>query len=508
MQILVTSDGRYRPCSKHQDYISDNGRVLSVAQGDTFQDAWTSDYMDDIREHFLTDKKFAGCRECWRMQDMGLRSMRYDSIQYDGSTETQINAPIRPTRIEINASNVCNLKCRICYPNASTKWIKEANDLYGQTEKTYRNLTLDNLEMVREWSSSLEEVCFFGGEPLLSEDNLALMDHFILSGNAKRIALLFNTNGTVFTEELIDRLSHFRKVRMYFSIDDIGERFEYQRSGANWKEVEKNIERAYQLGHVKSPTNIEFRVCCTVSVMNVYYFPEFFSYFKEKFPQLQIFWNFLFDPWQLSIQLLPNDVKETIIARLEHLDPDFEMCEEDTKTICELVEFIRNPIDRSFEGFFEYINRHDVYRKESFATTFPELWSEISTYKPVDLVMGKYQREDEIIAQIRARADQYPFYSEFEELRRAQRSSFSSADIGLIIAGLQEISKTLDQHSEMEHKLNTIHHWNEGRVISENIVSDAIKMGLFKFYLAIKPLTNEEFELVMRRKYALGQPVS
>ncbi|MCB9204917.1 MAG: twitch domain-containing radical SAM protein [Flavobacteriales bacterium] len=382
MQILLTSDGRYRPCSKHQDYITHQGRELSIHHGDDMQDAWTSDYMQDIRQHFLENRQFEGCRECWRMQRMGLRSMRYDSYQY-GTSENQVSEPITPTRIEINASNICNLRCRICYPNASSKWIKEHGELYGSNEKVYRNLPLPNLEQVKGWTQSLEEVCFFGGEPLLSEENMELLDHFISSGNAERMSLLFNTNGTVFSEEIIERLRPFKRVRMYFSVDDIGDRFEYQRKGANWDEVAKNIEKAYRLSRSPEGQNIDFKICCTVSILNIYYFPEFFDYFGKNFPGLRIFWNLLFDPWRLNVQILPRSVKLIISDRLKtHVKSTYTMSEPETKTIEELVTFMNEDVGKPFDEFFWYVNRHDTYRDESFRIVFDEFYQVIKEYQP------------------------------------------------------------------------------------------------------------------------------
>jgi len=385
MQILLTSDGKYRPCSKHQDYVTHQGREMSIQNGDSLQDAWTSDYMQNIRQHFLENKQFEGCRECWRMQEMGLRSMRYDSYQY-GTSEQQVTQSLRPTRIEINASNVCNLKCRICYPNASSKWIKEHGELYGSNETVYRNLPLPNLEQVKQWGDSLEEVCFFGGEPLLSDENMELLDYFISTGNAGRMSLLFNTNGTVFNNEITDRLKHFKKVRMYFSVDDIEERFEYQRKGANWDEVAANIGKAYRLSRSPEGQNIDFKICCTVSIFNIYYFPEFFDWFGKNYPGLRIFWNLLFDPWRLNVQILPKPIKALITERLQkHVKSTYTMSEEETKTIEELVTFLNENVEKPFEEFFKYVNRHDTFRQESYPTVFPEFYQLIKENEPEEL---------------------------------------------------------------------------------------------------------------------------
>lgn len=418
MQILMTSDGKYRPCSKHQDYITHNGRELNIQHGDTLQDAWSSDYMEDIRKHFLENEQFKGCRECWRMQKMGLRSMRFDSYQYE-TPEEQVQNPIQPTRIEINASNICNLKCRICYPNASSKWIKEHGELYGSTEVVYRNLNLNNLNQVKQWADSLEEVCFFGGEPLLSDENLNLLDYFIASGYSSKMSLLFNTNGTVFSAEIADRLSRFKRVRMYYSVDDIGSRFEYQRKGAVWNDVADNIQQAYSLSRSSEGTNIDFKICCTVSIFNIYYFPEYFKWFGERFPGLRIFWNLLFDPWRLNVQILPKPVKTLIINRLEnHVKSTYAMSESETKTIQELVTFLNEDVDKPFQEFFYYVNRHDTYRSESFPSVFKEFWEVIEPFAPDDLKMGLYTKKDVLLQCESASKDSLKTPEAYAELER------------------------------------------------------------------------------------------
>lgn len=392
MQILLTSDGKYRPCSKHQDYITHNGEVLTTKDA-SIEEAWNSDYMQNIRQSFMDNKQFEGCSECWRMQDMGLRSMRYDSFQYS-TPDSQVLNPVNPSRIEINASNVCNLKCRICYPNASNKWIKEYDELYGVEEKVYYNLDAQNIAEIKSWAGNLEELCFFGGEPLMSKENLGLLDFLIAENLAPNISILFNTNGTIYNSSIESKLKHFKFVRMYFSIDDIGERFEYQRKGAKWDHVSRNIEAAYNFCKTEEGKNIEFKICTTVSSFNIYYFPEFFAYFNEHFPGLKVFWNLLFDPWRLSVQVLPKEIKEVIEDRLRnYVHITYEMTEADTKTIEELITFLHIDVDKPFNEFFRYVNRHDVYRKESFEQTFPEFYALIKEYKSKALKMGEYEFE-------------------------------------------------------------------------------------------------------------------
>ncbi|MCF8465135.1 MAG: hypothetical protein K9G41_09850, partial [Flavobacteriales bacterium] len=129
--------------------------------------------------------------------------------------------------------------------------------------------------------------------------------------------------------------------------------------------------------------NIDFKICCTVSIFNIYYFPEFFDWFGKNFPGLRIFWNLLFDPWRLNVQILPKPVKAIITERLrKHVTSTYTMSEEETKTIEELVTFLNESVDKPFEEFFRYVNRHDTFRQESFPAVFPEFYELIKGNEP------------------------------------------------------------------------------------------------------------------------------
>jgi MoaA/NifB/PqqE/SkfB family radical SAM enzyme len=508
MQILMTSEGKFRPCSKHVDHISHKGKVLNTKTA-TLETAWHSDYMEEMRKQFLENKQFPGCGECWRQQNMGLRSMRYDSYQYN-VPETQVNNPITPLRVELNSSNVCNLKCRICYPTASSKWINEAKKLYGWKERIHENLKNENFEIVKSWAKNLEELCFFGGEPLMSIDNIEFLKFLIKVGLSKDISLLFNTNGTVFSDEIEDILRSFKRTRMYFSIDDIEERFEYQRKGAEWAEVVQNIERAYQFSNSLTDRRVEFKICCTVSSMNIFYMPEFFSFFDKNFPSLKIFWNFIFDPWELSIQLLPKEIKKIITNRLNtNIQPSFEMTEDDTRTIEELTTFLNHDIDMPFDGFFEYVNRHDVYRKESFPNVFFEFWQHIKSFKPDNIDMGIYSTDDEKQMSIINNTSKNIKIEAFELLRyewesyKLKNSDNNYADALRIISdALNELDKILSGNQKANNNVETMMKLIENKKVGpDSILEDIFVFGIYKFYKSLSEFNEDEATKLLMRKY-------
>ncbi|MBL7777708.1 MAG: twitch domain-containing radical SAM protein [Chitinophagales bacterium] len=382
-QVLMTAGGKYMPCSKHEAFITHQGRVLT-SDKDSIEDAWNSDYMRDLRDSFLNNgKHFAGCNECWREQAMGLRPMRYDSYGYNVS-EKQVQKPLMPMRVEINASNICNLRCRICMPTASHRWIPEAKKLYNWNEETHFNMTPQNIEAIKSWVPNFTQIGFFGGEPLMSHENIDLMRHCVETGHSKHISILLNTNGTVYSDEIVQLFLQFQKVFINFSIDDIGERFEYQRSGAKWDEVVQNMKSYLKHGGHTDADVIEAKICCSVTNMNIWYFPEYFQFMNEHFPGMPVYWNLVYAPHEFSLEILPDQVKEKIRERLRnYVKTSYQPTREKTKTVEDLIIFLENKIDKDFGSFFKKIKQHDEYRQEDFAKVFPEWWEVIKEYEMV-----------------------------------------------------------------------------------------------------------------------------
>jgi hypothetical protein len=59
-------------------------------------------------------------------------------------------------------------------------------------------------------------------------------------------------------------------VKISFSIDDIEDRFEYQRNGANWAQVNVNIRKYC----AKISDKFTIDIFPTINIQNVYYLPE------------------------------------------------------------------------------------------------------------------------------------------------------------------------------------------------------------------------------------------
>ena len=67
-------------------------------------------------------------------------------------------------------------------------------------------------------------------------------------------------------QEIFDLWSHFKRVEVAFSIDDVGEQFEYQRHPAKWIEVNQNLAKFKE----RQTDNMEFQICSTINIFNIF----------------------------------------------------------------------------------------------------------------------------------------------------------------------------------------------------------------------------------------------
>jgi MoaA/NifB/PqqE/SkfB family radical SAM enzyme len=166
---------------------------------------------------------------------------------------------------------------------------------------------------IEQVSEDIQYIEFTGGEPFMIQEHFELLQGLVDRNLAQNIEIHYNTNGTQYPEQAPAIWQHFRHVEIAFSIDDVGARFEYQRTGAVWAEVEANIERFQQLRAQYS--NITLQVCSTVNVFNVLYLPELAKWnYAQGFDY--VYWNMMHEAYYFSIATLPERAKRDIITQL------------------------------------------------------------------------------------------------------------------------------------------------------------------------------------------------
>ena len=160
----------------------------------------------------------------------------------------------------------------------------------------------------------IQYIEFTGGEPFMIQEHFDMLQGLVDRGIAGNIEIHYNTNGTQYPEDADEIWKHFKLVEIAFSIDDVGERFEYQRTNAVLKEVCRNIGWFRTLREHYS--NIRLQVCSTVNVFNVMYLEELAQWIAQQSFDF-VYWNIMHEAYYFSIGTLPDNAKLVIATQLQ-----------------------------------------------------------------------------------------------------------------------------------------------------------------------------------------------
>ena len=385
MSIEVTPMGNSRPCCLAIDEIPDaQGKSYDLTEV-PIQEVYHSKYMQDLRQQFRAGEKPETCSRCWTEESAGRTSKRMNMLAKFNNdiplVEWNTDTPEQLWFLDLKLGNICNLKCRICGSWSSSKWAQEELDYYPTATREERKkhsayVWLRQGQWPREstdfWNN-IDQVLpgvryyeFTGGEPFLIQEHFDLLQRTVDQGYAHLVDVHYNTNGTQYPEAAVEMWKKFKHVNIAFSIDDLGPRFEYQRYGAEWAEVEQNLDRYLELS--KAHTNITLQMCITANIQNVLYLPEVMDYVWAKgFRDVYI--NMLHDPVQLNIKQMTPAAITLVCNRLAQVPVSNRFY----RDFQQLITVIQTGTGSNGHEFCETIRRGDVYRKQNFADHHPDI---------------------------------------------------------------------------------------------------------------------------------------
>lgn len=397
----------------------EDGRPANFGRN-TPMEAWNSDYMKSVRTTMMEGKIPASCSKCFEEEKVGVVSKRMwetttwmerelNPQEFLNNTKEDGTVPEKLIYLDLRLGHTCNIKCVMCSPHDSSKWVKDWKQLYPQIENDIvRNqLQWDKNAFNNKWHENpdfwnqlykqipnLKEVYFAGGEPLMIAEHKKFIEEIIRSGYNGRIRLRYNTNGILIDEELIELWKHFATVKVGVSIDAAGDRNNYIRYPTDWTTVERNLHMLD-----KTPDNIQPSIATAIQIFNIKHLPDFVhwkvtSNFKKVNTEIirgitagggLINMHLLYIPTFLSIQILPKEDKEEIrdnFMRFKGWLRDWYSNSDDF--------WEKNPYgwrrweamlnymdkeDRSYllPSFQEYVNKLDSIRGINAKSVFPEL---------------------------------------------------------------------------------------------------------------------------------------
>lgn len=378
-------------CVGSKNFRTQSGEELDLRKH-TIDEAWQSPDLLRLRAELLQGKKPKNCYQCWDEEAAGRQSKRLqENLRYQhlfesvlperGLSENHETVGIeveqarpfeQPVSLDLKLGTTCNLQCRMCNVEKSSKWQAEA-------EATgYRSANLDRARSHGRWADDnsgfwhnlhqlapgLERAEFYGGEPFLNRPHFEFLNRCVASGEAGHIKLVYCTNGTVFPEKTATQVwPKFEHVTVGLSIDAVGRRLEYQRFPARFAEIENNVHRFAAL------TGVNVYIIATINVFSLFYLDELAEFAAQM--DLPIYLNLLHGPPIYNVRNYPEAIKAQIVQR-------FANWQHVSVNATELQAILRYMLQQSADieiqrEFLAVTRRSDAYRGTSFAHVFPEL---------------------------------------------------------------------------------------------------------------------------------------
>jgi MoaA/NifB/PqqE/SkfB family radical SAM enzyme len=342
---------------------------------------WKSNYLKKLRKKFLENKRPVECSACWNVEDTGKISHRIESNrQYGTFFQNRFEKNLKrlkkwnledPEDVEINLSNLCNLKCQMCSGRSSSKLLVENNAL------NFENLKQKNFNITKKIATSVQKLLkkninflnLRGGEPFINKDILKILYALVKEKKSNDIELHITTNGTICNNNIIELLKKFKKVTIVFSIESVGLQNDYMRYPSRWMNIEKNINEYSKL------KNVYLYINCVIQNLNLFYVDSLIDFAFEKKIHLKFYT--LQNPEHLYYLNLPKNFLEECLTKLKKIPFDKLIHTTNVKeTLIELENNYNKYVfnEKLFKNFCEMIQKRDNFRKISIKDYMPEFY--------------------------------------------------------------------------------------------------------------------------------------
>lgn len=386
IQMSHTADGYYRVCCvgevdrRNNNYITKNM---------TPKEYWNSDEAKQIRNDMLSgnfsETTKRACSICILNEKNKIKSRRErENFLYMNTELLKNNVDLHLQNKDLEYTNLCyvyfkvlgnlcNLKCIMCVPSASSKIASESKKYFNFDGNT--NLEPFNEHTKNKYFQEIEKIVeavdqfnLIGGETLI-HPNFNKVFNIFLKKDPENFKLRIVTNATVIPDIIYQNAHRFKKLEMIISIDGIGTKGEYIRHGLNWIKFKENIQK------LQSHKDIHLHFTTATQMLNVGYVGEIYDFIKslDIDPNSMIFDNLVTHPRIFRAINLPVDIKQEYLKNLKNHEFYYKHY-----NLIKTIEDILLLPQESHEEFLAGIKRLkqlDKVRKINLIDYFPEFKS-------------------------------------------------------------------------------------------------------------------------------------
>ncbi len=367
------------------------------------------------REKMLKGERPQECSYCWSVEDLShehLSDRHYRSAEewaegrFDEVLQAGLAPRINPSYVEVNFNNACQFKCSYCSPLNSSSWMQEIKQ-HGPYPTSWGHNRIDWMEknnlmpipdsdpnpyvdaFWKWWPSLYKDLRFFrmtGGEPLIDFNTFRVLDYVIQNPHPE---LSLSVTSNLCPPEksfqkflsLLKQLEQGKSIKRFFlfvSLDGVGARSEYIRSGLNFQVLRNNVFTT-----MREIPSLDLSFIFTFSSLSVGGLREFLNFIlelRENFPSDRKRVSFdlpmLNSPEFLSLRLLPESYVKVLEDDLLYMRQFFS--EEEVDKLSRLIDWMKsawdhNEKDRLMADFYFYFTEYDRRRNLNFKKALPDL---------------------------------------------------------------------------------------------------------------------------------------
>jgi organic radical activating enzyme len=364
IEIFLGPDGGIKTCCS-------SVRTLGFLNENSIQEILKSDNAKSIRQSIIEGKWHPACSQCERLENQGARSERKNDLEsFIDKVPPVDKSFFELQRLDLRWSNICNLSCIYCYEYFSSKWA----NIKGITINTLKDENeQDFLLYIEKNKSTLENILFLGGEPLLQKQNKILLD--IVSN--KSVYILTNLAVPLKNNPIINKLISSRYVSYGVSFETIKDRYEYVRHGAEWNVFDSNLD--YLQSKIK---NFSITAHSMYSIYSAFNLVEFYEYILSKNVFNNIHWSLLESSSEninASIFKLSRPLKNIAISEIDKVLDIFPNAygTDDLINIKEVLVDTSKDLDPKDNDFILEINSLESQLNKVPEKKFKDLWPNI-----------------------------------------------------------------------------------------------------------------------------------
>lgn len=267
----------------------------------------TSQSLSDFKRSLLNNEKVSYCDDCQEKS-------WYSEFLNQGLSVDQVDDFLFKS-VDLRWGTTCQLSCLYCGPYSSSTWQKlesKRKTIPIEKSRSYDGMFDQLFSFLDNNHSHITRVSLLGGEPLLLKENHRLLD---IIPESAHVEIFTNLNMNLETNTLYQKLVKRDNVNWYISMENIQDRFEFVRRGADWATQISNIKKLQADTNGKPGQHLSLQSqFCVYSALNL---QELYDCFAPL--GIHINWAVLEGPEVLNFMNYPRSLKEKCLVDIDSI---------------------------------------------------------------------------------------------------------------------------------------------------------------------------------------------